>query len=849
MYNIGSNVWSLGITLIEIISGELPYKDSKGRITGNIILLQKQIGEFGTKNLEDLLRQMSISDSIKVFIWNCLVTPIKERTYEMIAETELYTSVKEPYNEVVKKYAKQYKSEKEALEKHLEQDLLKSKVEPKAPDTDPKRVLEQETFSFNIAKAKEVSKISIRNTTEILEGIHELDDRPIAIKKRFFKSRENPQKKKDRFIYEIQVIKKLKNESPFITYLYKYDIKDTKGSLYMELMDMNLKELYLVMHEKEKKFSKQLLGKEIQSYKFTSLLECITVSVVNALSYCHEKNIVHCDVKPTNVLINQHGKIKLTDFDSAIDRDNLDNYDRIGGTMAYWAPDLFVMDKERSQGTPESQPQFNPKRDIWSLGITLAEALLGRLPYLEKDDKAPKGYEVLKYLNKINYAKEFENCGFRFEKFLEYSHFYKKFVLLNYDISILRFLSTCLQFMKHIPSVIELQQEEFYQDCLKISNEIYTITKERLKSLQEIPCSSQPALSFKNVDVPGSSSIGQIETSIILEEGPKYTLDEEYQRLKLSIHELLFEIKDFRHLNRNQEIFKEYTKLAHKLYETGKYANIPIYPHLSKTKGLAIIINEDPIGSDKDAKNLEDLFKAMAFEIYEGRIIPDLEKDEILKKLKAFVNDERQKKYDSCIVVIIGHGNYGIICDKYSKAIDIEHEILNLFNGQNAPNLVGKPKFFIFQACRGGNSEDGVVVPNYQQEVSRQELSSFVNYQSEIVPKKSSNSLLKQSPTHNSQRVSINSDFFILYSTVPTMVSYRNEQGSVFINAISEVFYQFAHKIDLEDMVTIIKGKVGSQPITVINEHTKQEEIKFQQPQFVTTNSKKYFMFPGVHIE
>uniref|UniRef100_A0A914CZC0 mitogen-activated protein kinase kinase n=1 Tax=Acrobeloides nanus TaxID=290746 RepID=A0A914CZC0_9BILA len=281
------------------------------------------------------------------------------------------------------------------------------------------------------------------------------------------------------------------------------------------------------------------------SYKFTSFLECITVSVVKALSYCHEKNIVHCDVKPTNVLINQYGKIKLTDFDSAIDRDNLDSYDRIGGTMAYWAPDLFIMDKERSQVTPESQPQFNPKRDIWSLGMTLAEALLGLLPYLEKDDKAPKGYEVIKYLNKINYAKEFEDCGLSFEEFLECSHFYKKFVPFNYDVSILRFLSACLQFMKHIPSLIELQQEEFYQACPQNSTEIYRITKEQLKSLQETPRSSRPVLSFKNVDGPGSSSIGQIETTILQEEDQRFTIDEEYQRLKLSIHKLLSEINDF----------------------------------------------------------------------------------------------------------------------------------------------------------------------------------------------------------------------------------------------------------------------------------------------------------------
>jgi hypothetical protein len=247
--------------------GEFPYKDRKGRITENIVLLQQQIGELQKGKLEHHLGQMSIADSVKEFIRKCLVTSIKERTYDMIAETEFYKSIKEePYNEVVKKYAKQYDSEKKALEKSLEQGLSQSKVEPKTPNTDPNKVFEQEMFSSNVSQVKEVKKIYSRRRSEIFEGLDELDDRRLAIKKLFFKSHENPQKKKDRFIYEIQVIKKLKNKSPFtpfITCIYEYEVKDTQGNLYMELMNMNLKELYLAVHKSGEKFPEQLLRKEI----------------------------------------------------------------------------------------------------------------------------------------------------------------------------------------------------------------------------------------------------------------------------------------------------------------------------------------------------------------------------------------------------------------------------------------------------------------------------------------------------------------------------------------------------------------------------------------------------------
>uniref|UniRef100_A0A914E1S2 Caspase family p20 domain-containing protein n=1 Tax=Acrobeloides nanus TaxID=290746 RepID=A0A914E1S2_9BILA len=218
-------------------------------------------------------------------------------------------------------------------------------------------------------------------------------------------------------------------------------------------------------------------------------------------------------------------------------------------------------------------------------------------------------------------------------------------------------------------------------------------------------------------------------------------------------------------------------------------------------------------------------------------------------------------EYDSCIVVIMGHGDDGIIYDIYGNAIDINHEILSLFNGTNAPGLAGKPKFFIFEACRGGNFDEGAVI-NQQKSSTQVSNSQSPNYLYE-----SNNDFNNISKflfeTHDAQRVPLYSDFLVFYATVPTMVSYRYDlnddlvnspemlslEGSKFIAVIYEVFYKFAHIKDLEDMATIIKGRVGSQQVLVVNEQTKVIEIKYQQPQFVTTSSKKYFMFPGVYIE
>jgi hypothetical protein len=74
----------------------------------------------------------------------------------------------------------------------------------------------------------------------------------------------------------------------------------------------------------------------------------------------------------------------------------------------------------------------------------------------------------------------------------------------------------------------------------------------------------------------------------------------------------------------------------------------------------------------------------------------------MLDHLKAFSTDVRHKDGSSCIVVIMAHGNEDVVCDIKGTRILINHEIKPLFNGKNAEDLVGKPKLFIYQSCRGG---------------------------------------------------------------------------------------------------------------------------------------------------
>ncbi len=93
--------------------------------------------------------------------------------------------------------------------------------------------------------------------------------------------------------------------------------------------------------------------------------------VAAGLAHAHERGVVHRDVKPHNILLNQNGRPKLADFGiaRALDATQATRTGTYMGTARYSSP-------EQLQGK-----EITPKSDVYSLGATLYEAVTGEAPF------------------------------------------------------------------------------------------------------------------------------------------------------------------------------------------------------------------------------------------------------------------------------------------------------------------------------------------------------------------------------------------------------------------------------------------------------------------------------------
>ncbi|XP_040565894.1 dual specificity mitogen-activated protein kinase kinase 1 [Lepeophtheirus salmonis] len=155
---------------------------------------------------------------------------------------------------------------------------------------------------------------------------------------------------KKQIITELKILHKC--NSPYIVGFYGAYHSDGEINICMEYMDGGSLDLVL-----------KKTGKIPEKYS-----RKITYAVLRGLSYLRERHkIIHRDVKPSNILVNSQGEIKICDF--GVSGQLIDSMaNSFVGTRSYMSP-------ERLQGSP-----YSVASDVWSLGLSLLEISLGMYP-------------------------------------------------------------------------------------------------------------------------------------------------------------------------------------------------------------------------------------------------------------------------------------------------------------------------------------------------------------------------------------------------------------------------------------------------------------------------------------
>jgi serine/threonine-protein kinase len=176
---------------------------------------------------------------------------------------------------------------------------------------------------------------------------------------------------KDRFEREARNVARLRH--PNIVQVYDFEYDDDSESYYMvmELIEGQTLKDYLAGHNDERLALPDALR--------------ILRGATEALAYAHARSMIHRDMKPANLMIDNDGRVVLTDFGIAkiVTGIQFTASGGMVGTPAYMAPE---------QGLGDAGDE---RSDLYSLGVILFQLITGKLPY---ESDAPLAV-ILKHLN------------------------------------------------------------------------------------------------------------------------------------------------------------------------------------------------------------------------------------------------------------------------------------------------------------------------------------------------------------------------------------------------------------------------------------------------------------------
>ena len=105
-------------------------------------------------------------------------------------------------------------------------------------------------------------------------------------------------------------------------------------------------------------------------------IKSISTQLLSGLQALHKNGIIHCNLKPSNILIDEYGNVKICDFKKSLKvstmNANLIKKNKNAMTPCYTAPELF-----------QDEGMYSFKSDLWALGCIMYELAVGQVPFFD----------------------------------------------------------------------------------------------------------------------------------------------------------------------------------------------------------------------------------------------------------------------------------------------------------------------------------------------------------------------------------------------------------------------------------------------------------------------------------
>uniref|UniRef100_A0A3B4B2Y3 Caspase-3 n=1 Tax=Periophthalmus magnuspinnatus TaxID=409849 RepID=A0A3B4B2Y3_9GOBI len=250
------------------------------------------------------------------------------------------------------------------------------------------------------------------------------------------------------------------------------------------------------------------------------------------------------------------------------------------------------------------------------------------------------------------------------------------------------------------------------------------------------------------------------------------------------------------------------------IYITVTLCSLYVYRLDYPSIGQCIIINNKNFdrgtgmnqrsGTDVDAANAMKVFANLGYKV---KIYND-QSVEKMKQVLTTVSKEDHSCAASFVCVLLSHGDEGVFFGT-DGSVELKY-LTSLFRGDRCRSLVGKPKLFFIQACRGTDLDAGIETDSADDETTR---------------------------------IPVEADFLYAYSTAPGYYSWRNTMtGSWFMQSLCDMVTKYGKELELLHIMTRVNHKVAVEFESISN--APGFNAKKQIPCIVSMLTKEMYFTP-----